>query len=152
MRYAGNGSSQLASAEGNRADILKKYYELADARPFQPEKLRSFYAENLVDHDAAEPNVDTIETVLGFFTSLAEGAPDSKHELQIVEPAGKDLVIVYWKYRGTHTGNLLGIPATNKKFDIAGIEIYKIADSKITDVWHVEDIAGMMAQLGLAGK
>ena len=133
----------------NRAEILKKYYEVADARPFNPDALREFFTGDLIDHDAHDEG-SNIESVVGTFASLAEGAPDSKHDLKIVEPAGNDLVIVYWKYHGTHTGDLLGLPASNKTFNISGSEIYKITDGKISQLWHVEDIAGLMSQLGFA--
>lgn len=143
-------TAMSANANDRREDILKEYYKVADARPFKAEALRQFYTDDLVDHNAHTPGVNAIESSINTFTSLAEGAPDSRHDLQIVEPAGSDKVIVYWKYSGTHTGDLLGIPATNKAFNIAGMEIYKISSGKISDIWHVEDIAGLMTQLGLS--
>ncbi|MGY0216448.1 ester cyclase [Endozoicomonadaceae bacterium StTr2] len=143
-------TTHAGTTDNNRADILKKYYEVADQRPFHPEKLRSFYAEKLVDHNAHDPDIDPKDSAVGTFASLAIGAPDSSHDIQILESAGKDLVVVYWRFSGTHTGELLGIPATNKPFDFAGMEIYKITEGKISDIWHIEDITTMMAQLGLA--
>lgn len=137
-------------ADNNRAQILKDYYQVADSRPFEPAKLKAFYTDDLVDHQAHDPNANPAEAAVGLFASLAEGAPDSVHELKIVEPAGEDLVVVHWDYRGTHTGEMLGIPATGKSFDFPGMEIYRIREGKIADIWHVEDLAGMARQLGLS--
>lgn len=134
-----------------RTEILKAYYQIADQRPFQPQQLGQFLADNVTDHNAHNKDGDAKASTLSTFQSLAIGAPDSKHDLIFVEDAGKDLVLVYWKFKGTHTGNLLGIPATHKPFNIAGMELYRIKDGKISDIWHVEDIAGLMQQLGLGG-
>jgi hypothetical protein len=32
------------------------------------------------------------------------------------------------------------------------MDMYRIANSQIVEVWHVEDIAGMLAQLGLTSR
>lgn len=141
--------TSLADDADARVALLKRYYEVADQRPFKPHKLRSFLADNYQDHNAHNPAADAKSSTINTFSSLAHGAPDSKHELIIVEAAGKNLVVVYWKYRGTHSAELLGMPATHKAFDIAGMELYKIQNGKISDIWHVEDIAGLMQQLGM---
>jgi hypothetical protein len=40
------------------------------------------------------------------------------------------------------------MPATTKPAAFAWIDMYRIADHHITDIWHLEDIAGMLRQLG----
>ena len=145
-------TAQTVFSDNNRADILKNYYAVADSRPFNPNDLRQFLSQDLVDHNAHDPDANAIESTLSTFTSLAEGAPDSAHDLQVVQPAGEDQVVVYWVYQGTHTGDMLGMPATDKAFKISGMELYKITDNKISDIWHVEDIAGLMSQLELTGQ
>ncbi len=60
-----------------------------------------------------------------------------------------DRVVVRWRNQGTHVDNFLGIPATGRSFDIAGIDIYRIEDDRLAEHWHVVDQLTMMMQLGL---
>jgi predicted ester cyclase len=61
-------------------------------------------------------------------------------------------VAVYGRIKGTNTGPLMGSPATGKHADLGYMDMYRIANSQIVEVWHVEDIAGMLAQLGLTSR
>lgn len=127
---------------------VKEFYSFADARPMDAAKVRSFFAENFKDHDSTEkgPHIDKS---VGTYAALAEGSPDSQHELSMVLPSGEDKAIVYWRYTGTNTHNLFGMPTTKpaRSFDIAGIEIFQIKDGKITDMWHVEEINKLVETL-----
>ena len=60
-----------------------------------------------------------------------------------------DRVVVRWRNRGTHVEAFLGIPATGKPFDIAGIDIYRVAGDRLAEHWHVVDQLAMLIQLGL---
>jgi predicted ester cyclase len=42
----------------------------------------------------------------------------------------------------------MGIPATGKQITIKGIEVFRIADGKIVEVWASMDNLGMLQQLG----
>jgi len=54
-----------------------------------------------------------------------------------------------WVMRGTHRGDLPGMPATNKSVDVRGASIFEFAGEKIrrcSDYW---DMATLLKQLGL---
>jgi steroid delta-isomerase-like uncharacterized protein len=51
--------------------------------------------------------------------------------------------------RGTHQGQLLGIPPTGKPMDITAIRIYRFSGGKFVEIWHQPDTLGMIRQLGL---
>ncbi|MGI9648465.1 MAG: ester cyclase [Acidimicrobiia bacterium] len=61
-----------------------------------------------------------------------------------------DKVVVRGTMSGTHTGEFMGIPATNQSFSIQFIDILEIRDGKAIAHWGVTDQAAMMGQLGLA--
>jgi predicted ester cyclase len=42
----------------------------------------------------------------------------------------------------------MGMPATGRTVSFAYMDMYAIAHGQIVEVWHVEDVAGMMRQLG----
>jgi len=58
-----------------------------------------------------------------------------------------DKVVERWTIRGTHRGDFMGIPATNKRVTVTGIDIYRYAGGKRVETWSQYDAAGMMKQL-----
>ena len=52
--------------------------------------------------------------------------------------------------RGTHQGELMGIPPTGKQVTVTGITIDHIVGDKLAESWGILDIWGMMQQLGVA--
>jgi len=130
---------------------MTRFYEIADARPFDVRAFEKMYADDFVNHDP-RPNVrgSFKQDSIALYTSLANGAPDAVHEITFIKPVGDNQALVRWKFKGTHTGPMLGIPATGKRFDIAGMELWEVKNGKVTSIWHVEEIAKLMRQLGLA--
>ena len=63
--------------------------------------------------------------------------------------AENDKVVACWTISGTHKGDYMGIPATNKKVCVDGITIHHIASGKIMDSYSNWDALGMMQQLGV---
>jgi steroid delta-isomerase-like uncharacterized protein len=63
--------------------------------------------------------------------------------------AEEDKVVACWTISGTHRGEYLGIPATNKKVSVDGITIHHIANGKIMDSYSNWDALGMMQQIGV---
>ncbi|MBX2847999.1 MAG: ester cyclase [Acidiferrobacterales bacterium] len=59
-----------------------------------------------------------------------------------------DAVAVRYKINGTHAGNLYGIPATGKSFEIDAGAIFWLADGKISKSWFMADEAGLLKQIG----
>ena len=60
-----------------------------------------------------------------------------------------DRVAVRLTYRGTHRGELMGIPPTGKQGTVTGIQIVRIAGGKIAENWINLDALGMLQQLGV---
>jgi steroid delta-isomerase-like uncharacterized protein len=64
--------------------------------------------------------------------------------------AADDKVVVRWSAAMTHTGDHLGIPATNRQVRITGITIAQIKDGKIIRGWDNWDQLALMQQLSVA--
>jgi steroid delta-isomerase-like uncharacterized protein len=60
-----------------------------------------------------------------------------------------DRVVSRIRMRGSHQGELFGIPATGRPVDFAMIEIHRIADGKIAEGWANYDAIAMMQQIGV---
>ena len=60
-----------------------------------------------------------------------------------------DRVAVRWRSRGTQSGEFIGIPPTNRSYEIAGIDFHRMADGRMAEHWHVVDQLSQLQQLGL---
>lgn len=60
-----------------------------------------------------------------------------------------DKVVCRFTASGTHQGEFMGIPLTEKRVTIMEIRIYSIIDGKIVECWGFFDQMGLMQQLGV---
>jgi steroid delta-isomerase-like uncharacterized protein len=51
-------------------------------------------------------------------------------------------------YSGTHTGPLLDIPASGRRFEYAGAAFFTVEDGLLASAWVLGDLQGLRAQLG----
>jgi steroid delta-isomerase-like uncharacterized protein len=59
----------------------------------------------------------------------------------------QDKVAVRLRFRGTHSGEFLGIPATGRTVEYVSHEFYRIADGLIAEEWICSDMATLLRQL-----
>ena len=60
-----------------------------------------------------------------------------------------DKVVSRWTARGTHQGELMGIPPTGKQATVTGINIERFANGKFIEEWSNFDALGLLQQLGV---
>jgi steroid delta-isomerase-like uncharacterized protein len=86
-----------------------------------------------------------------FATTWRESFPDwhSTFEELIVEG---DKVAEWWTGRGTHRGELQGIPPTGKRVEVAGSVFYRIVGGKIVEFRGQLDMMSLMQQLGVTSS
>src|SRR3990172_6608429 len=89
-----------------------------------------------------EGGKEIIRTLLAAFPDLHFTVGD-----QIAEG---DMVVSRLTVHGTHQGEFMGIPPTNKQMEIAGISIWNVQDDKLIQEWVSWDSLGMLQQLGIA--
>jgi len=63
--------------------------------------------------------------------------------------ADGDRVAARFTARGIHKGAFMGLPATGKSITMTGIEIFRIENGKIAELWGEADLLGLMQQLGI---
>ena len=74
--------------------------------------------------------------------------PDAQFTIEDLIGEG-DTVVVRWTMRATQAGPFYRVPATNKPCTLTGIDIYRLAGGRIREVWHEQDVLGMLRQLEL---
>jgi steroid delta-isomerase-like uncharacterized protein len=102
--------------------------------------------ENMLDHDPI-PGLPAGRAARKQILAMFHAAFDIKMRLDLLLTDG-DYVVDRWTASLTHKGDFMGIPATGKTAHLTGIDISRLADGKIAETWHQEDIAGLMQQLG----
>lgn len=83
-----------------------------------------------------------------FAKAFYAGFPDLKHSVHEVI-AADDKVVVRFTLRGTHRGEFMGIPPTQRRFEAGAIVVFRVADGKIAELDGQFDQMGMMRQLGV---
>ena len=74
--------------------------------------------------------------------------PDFHSTIEDVIAEG-DKVVTRQTFRGTHTGDLMGIPPTGKQVTMSGIVISHFANGKCVELWANNDDLGLLQQLGV---
>jgi steroid delta-isomerase-like uncharacterized protein len=59
-----------------------------------------------------------------------------------------DRVAVRWSASGRHVGDFMGMPASGRPFTMAGIDIHRLRDGRMSEHWHVVDQLALLQQLG----
>ena len=63
--------------------------------------------------------------------------------------AEDDQVVTKKTFRGTHTNEFFGIPATGKPVTLTFVDIMRVRDGRITEHWLCMDQLSFMQQLGV---
>lgn len=59
-----------------------------------------------------------------------------------------DMVVTRWTARGTHEGDLMGVPASHRHVEVTGIEIERLQGDKIAETWVEYNLLGLLQQVG----
>ena len=74
--------------------------------------------------------------------------PDLKTAIDFMVEEG-EFVVSRWTAEGTHTGAWNNIPPTGKRIRFCGVNIYRIRNGKVIELWNHRDDLGVMQQLGV---
>lgn len=107
------------------------------------ELIHSDYVYRSPDQELRGP-----EALEDLFTAYRTGLPDLKTSIDELLASG-DKVAISITLRGTHSGDVMGIPATGKEVTVHGMVISRLEDGKIIEEWEILDMLGMFQQLGV---
>jgi steroid delta-isomerase-like uncharacterized protein len=89
-----------------------------------------------------------VDGLKGFAGAFRESFPDWHSTFEELVAEG-DRVAERWTGRGTHQGELQGIPPTGKRVEVPGSVFYRIVGGKIVEFRGQLDMMGLMQQLGV---
>lgn len=96
----------------------------------------------------ASGNITGIEAFRDYYNNYLTGFSDA--EFTFIDVFGQgDKIVKHWNFKGTHDGEMFGIPATNKKVDISGTTLVLMKDGKVLQEQDYFDNHSFLMQLGL---
>ena len=108
-----------------------------------------YYADDYCMHDPAVPNlppgVEGFKAYIHTFRDALGGVDVVVTDML----AEGDKVNWHFVLTATHTGPLLGIPATGNRVSVTGMLISRIAGGKVAEEWINRDDLGLFQQLGV---
>ena len=112
---------------------------------------------NLIDSESfddqatvvtATGNITGLDSFRDYYNNFLTGFSDA--EFTFIDIFGQgDNIVKHWNLKGTHDGEMFGIPATGKKVDLSGTTIVKMKDGKILQEQDFFDNHSFLSQLGL---
>ena len=73
--------------------------------------------------------------------------PDLSWQIDFILADG-EFVVGRWTASGTHLGAWAGVEATAKPMRFSGINVFRVSDGKVVEIWNHRDDLGLMQQLG----
>ena len=89
------------------------------------------------------------DAIKGLFAAYRSAFPDFHVHVDDRFAAG-DRMVQAFTITGTHEGEFMGIPPTQKKIRVNGIVMSRFDDGKIVEEWEVIDQLAFLQQLGVA--
>jgi steroid delta-isomerase-like uncharacterized protein len=108
-------------------DVFAEDYVRHDLRPGNPPPGPAGQKRIAADFRAAFPD---IHTTVDFV--IAEG----------------DMVVTRWTAEGTNTGVWGNVAPTGKRVRFSGVNIFRVENGKVVELWNYRDDLGLMQQLG----
>ena len=133
--------------ESNKELVKRFVQQVKNERKL--DKLGEFFAADYKEHNetvaAFGPGVVGYQNFLGH---LFAAFPDDRVEIELITGDG-DLVSYRARESGTHKGEFLKIPATNKAATWTEIQFFRIKNGKVVEHWVDVDIFTWFQQLGI---
>jgi steroid delta-isomerase-like uncharacterized protein len=85
----------------------------------------------------------------GLLTAYHQAFPDLELVIDDMFGAG-DRVATAFTFKGTHLGELMGVPATGRRVSVHGTIHSQVEGGRLVEEWEILDLATMYQQLGLA--
>jgi predicted ester cyclase len=109
--------------------------------------LDQFIAPDLVDHNALASQPEGLEGFKYWARSARGAFPDLTGTVEDLLTDGDKLAgRVTW--RGSHRGNLMGVPATGRTVEFPAFHIVRFSEGLAVEWWGTADLLGALVQLG----
>ena len=132
------------NAEYNKKVVQEFYEEVFGRRDLRA--VGRFMHDDYVQHnpDADQGSAGFIQFHKGFFAAIPDFCATI---IQLV--AERDLVFVYNRITGTHTGEgFLHYKPTGNRIEFDAVDMFRLRDGKLCEHWDVADTRALFIQVG----
>ena len=115
------------------------------------DKINSTYFDENITLVSQPENIVGIDNFKGYYSNFITGFSD--REFTIVDIFGEgNKLVKHWHFKGTHSGNFFGMPATGNKVDVEGTTLVEMKDGKIAQEQDFMDNMAFLQQLGIVSN
>jgi predicted ester cyclase len=131
-------------AEANKA-LVRNYYAIVNTSDLKgyEDLLSPDYLRHVSDNAALLNGDANKKRMLGFHAVF----PDFLLTIEEIVAEG-DLVAAHCVFTGTQEAPFLGIPPTNIQIKIWSVEVFRIENGKIVEMWGGPDVFNGLQQMG----
>ena len=104
------------------------------------------FTPDVIDHTPAGEDAG-IEGIRALIAAVRDGFSDVQHRILYHHQSEGGWVVMHWRMTAVHTGPAFGFAASGKSVDILGIDIMRIADGRIAEQYHVEEMLKLAQQI-----
>lgn len=133
------------STETNKAAV-RRFRAALNARNL--EEAFGVFAPDAILHVAGAPDPLTLDDFAKFLRVVLGAFSGARSTVEDVIAEGSK-VVTRITFRGTHTGDMMGIPPTGRSVTVTETIIDQFVDGRIVESWRLFDQLAMMQQLGV---
>ncbi|HRI61961.1 MAG TPA: ester cyclase [Saprospiraceae bacterium] len=144
---AAEAAKKAAETAANHIETLKKMYIAFNAH--NVDEFVKYVPDDQIDHAAPPDMQKGKENLRKVFAMLFTAFPDLKYEVEHFATNG-DIAMAHGTLSGTHKGDFMGIPPTNKSFSVKDVDILRFDEQGLSaEHWAVQDMCAIFNQLGV---
>lgn len=134
----------MTSQEQNK-QIVRQVFEAVGRRDMEAHM--ALVADDIVIHSPIPGIANGREGFRAFMETFYTAFPEQSVEVHDLVAEG-DRVAARHTHHVLHTGPLMSLPPTGREAHVDGIEIFRIANGRVAEFWHMDDMLGLLQQLG----
>src|SRR5262245_351962 len=132
----------------NKKAIVRRFYEEVWGKG-NLDIADEIFAPDYVRHDLRPGNpLPGPEGQKKIAAEFRAAFPDLQQKIDLMVEEG-DFVVGRWTTEGTHTGSWGDVQPTYKRVKFCGVNIFRIQNGKVVEMWNHRDDLGVMQQLGV---
>ena len=129
-------------------DLLSRYYhEVWGAG--NVDALEELLTDDYIDHDPSPGFGPDKQAAKKLTAAVTSGMKDGRLTIRAVIVEG-DRAAAHWTHTWTQIGDFLGrFPADGRQLHLRGHDFFRLRNGRIAEIWHCEDLLGVLGQLGV---
>jgi steroid delta-isomerase-like uncharacterized protein len=137
---------ELLMSESNKNVVRRLFEEVWNKGNLQVTD--DLFTPSYAHHDTSTPDVGRgPDSEKKRATLYRTAFPDMRLTIEDLIAEG-ETVMARWSCKGTHKGDLSGIPPTGTQVSMTGVSVARFTNGKMSEGWVNWDALGVMQQLG----